>query len=120
MTKVGLEDAFQQVLRAALEAQWPGIERGTSYGTPALKVRGKLMARLKDAETLVVRCPLEDKEFLVGAEPEVFFETDHYRGWPLILVRLSRVDPARLRQRLEVAWRMQASKRLIASFDQGR
>ena len=69
------------------------IAPGTSYGTPALKVRKKLLCRVKDAETVVVMCPLEEKELLIKAAPEFYFETDHYRGWPAILVRGTQCRP---------------------------
>ena len=40
----------------------PGAEVATSYGTPALKVKGKLFARLKeDGETLVLRTTWKDR-----------------------------------------------------------
>ena len=75
------------------------------------------MARLRDAETLVVRCPLDEKSMLMEAEPAVFYETDHYRGYDAILVRLDAADDTTLRGRLERAWRMQAPARLIAQYD---
>jgi hypothetical protein len=115
MTGQDLQSAFARVKAAA--SALPGIEDSTSYGTPALKVRGKLVARMKDADTLVVRCPIDDKEFLLAAGPRIYFETDHYKGWPAVLVRLNRIGEAELRLRLERAWRLQAPKRLIASFD---
>jgi hypothetical protein len=115
-----LEAAFAPLRAAAFEIGLPGLEEGASYGTPALKVRGKLIARLKDAETLVLRCPLDEKEHLMELEPETFFETDHYKGWPAVLIRLSRVEPAKLRQLLERAWRTQAPKRLVSAYDSGR
>jgi hypothetical protein len=35
---------------------WPEVEDGTSYGTPALKVRKKMLVRLKeDGDSLVMR-----------------------------------------------------------------
>jgi hypothetical protein len=108
-------DPFARVRAAA--AHLPEVEEGTSYGTPALKVRGKLVARLKDAGTLVVRCTLDDKEMLMEAAPEVYFETDHYKGWPAVLVRLKTIKPAELRHRLEQAWRLMAPRRLVAQFD---
>ncbi len=108
--------AFEPV-RAALRAgQWPGTEESTSYGTPSLKVKGKFLCRLKDAETLVIRMELDEKEHRMAAEPDLFFETDHYKGWPAVLVRLDRLDPDRLRHLLENAWRMQAPKKLLAGF----
>jgi hypothetical protein len=44
----------------------PGVEEGTSYGTPALKAGRKLMARLReDGETLVVRIDLVARDLLL-------------------------------------------------------
>jgi hypothetical protein len=115
---VELASAFDRV-RAAVPAGLPGVEESTSYGTPALKVGGKLLLRIKDADTLVLRCPLDEKEMLIDLDPDVFFETDHYRGWPAVLIRLSRIEPAALSRHIERAWRMQAPKRLQHEYDSG-
>ena len=63
MSDIGLEPAFARATAAAAAAGLPGIETGTSYGTPALKVRGKLILRVKDADTLVLMCALERDRF---------------------------------------------------------
>ena len=110
-----LEQAFSPVLAAP--AGLPEVEQSTSYGTPALKVRGKLIARLKDADTLVLRCPMEEKEVLLDAEPAIFFETPHYHGWSAILIRLAAIDPDHLRHHVARAWRMQAPCKLAAAFE---
>lgn len=112
--------AFAPVRRALAEAGWPETEESTSYGTPALKVRGKGFCRLKDAATLVLMVPLEEKEMLMELEPDIFFETDHYRGWPAVLARLPQMDDAMLLHRLDRAWREKAPKRLVAAYDKGR
>jgi hypothetical protein len=106
-------DAVFARVRAAASGL-PEVEESTWYGTPSLKVRGKGFARLKDADTLVVLCALDEKEMLMEADPEVFFETDHYKGWPAMLVRLERISTSQLRHRLEQAWRLKAPKRLVA------
>jgi hypothetical protein len=111
-------DPFARVRVAA--AHLPEVEEGTSHGTPSLKVRGKSFVRLKDADTLVVLCAVEEKEMLMEAAPETYFETDHYKGWPAVLVRLKRVGAAELRRRLERAWCLKAPKRLIAKFGPGK
>jgi len=111
-----LDRAFARVRRAAKAAKLPEIEPGTSYGTPALKLRGKFLMRVKDADTLVFMCPLEEKEMLMAAEPRIYFETDHYKGWPAILVRPSAADDAELHHCLTRAWRLQAPKKLQASL----
>jgi hypothetical protein len=98
----------------------PGTEEATSYGTAALKVRGKLFARLKeDGVTLVLRSSFEDRDFLLQAHPDVFSLTDHYRDYPYVLVRLSRVRRAQLRELLEIGWRAVAPKRLVMEFEEG-
>jgi hypothetical protein len=100
MARKETDDHFTRVRDAA--AGLPGVEQGTSYGTPALKVRGKMFVRMKeDGETLVV-------------------ETDNYKGWPAVLMRLKRISTRKLQHRLEQAWRLKAPKTLIAEFEKGR
>ncbi|HTZ05098.1 MAG TPA: MmcQ/YjbR family DNA-binding protein [Gaiellaceae bacterium] len=101
-----------------LAADLPEIENGTSYGTPALKVRGKFMARLRDEGTvLVVRCDLDEKPFLLEANPETLFTTPHYDGYGAVLVRLDKVPPEELRELLIDAWMLAAPNRLVAQFN---
>jgi hypothetical protein len=83
-------------------------------------VRGKFLARLRDKdETLVVKCGFDERDFRMQADPETFFTTDHYRGYPTVLVRLARVRVEDLRALLEHAWRRSAPKRLVAQYDRG-
>lgn len=107
---------FDTVRRFALAL--PGVEEGISYRTPGFRVRGKLLARLReDGESLVVRVEYDEREALMAADPVTFYITDHYRGYPWMLVRLSAVHPADLRRLLEAAWRKSAPKRLVGDFD---
>src|SRR5947199_10861227 len=77
----------------------PGVEESTSYRTPAMKVRGKLIARLKeDGETIVVPMTPADRAMRIDADPAVFFVTDHYVPYPYGLVRLAAVTRADLRE----------------------
>ncbi|HEV7319556.1 MAG TPA: MmcQ/YjbR family DNA-binding protein [Ensifer sp.] len=111
-----LDRNFARIVKLAENSGLPEVSIGTSYGTPALLVRDKSFVRMKDDETLVVMCALEEKEMLLQLEPEFYFETDHYRGWPAMLVRLSAIDDASLTGRLVAAWREKAPKKLAASF----
>ena len=86
----------------------PGVEEGTAYGSPALKVRGKLLAcvpvhRSAEAGSLAVRVDFEDRAELLAAEPEVYYVTEHYVGYSAVLVRLSRVNADVLRDLLGMA-----------------
>ena len=106
---------FQAV--AAVACKLPGVEISKSYGTPALKVRGKLLARLlEDGKVMVLRTELLDRQILMQADPETFF-TEHYRNYPLVLVRLAKVPRSALADLLERAWRLVAPKTLLAEFD---
>lgn len=111
--------SFDTVRRLALAL--PGVEEGTSYGTAALKVRGTLLARLReDGETLVLRTTFVVRDHLMHTDPETFFITDHYRDWPLVLVRLPDARPEQVRELLEDAWRRAATKRAVAAYDAAR
>ena|SRR5215831_16982764 len=103
---------FETVRELALAL--PGVEEGTSYGTPAIPVRGRFLARLsEDGETLVVKCDYPERDLRVEINPDAVIITDHYRDHPLLLVRLAAVEEDDLRDLLEIAWRSLAPKRLL-------
>ncbi|HSS50337.1 MAG TPA: MmcQ/YjbR family DNA-binding protein [Thermoanaerobaculia bacterium] len=110
---------FDDVRQIALAL--PGVEEGISYGTPSFKVKGKFLSRLKeDGETLVVKIDFDERDILMAANPETFYITDHYLGYPAVLVRLATVDPDDLRELFEGGWRLVAPKRLVAAREKGR
>ena len=87
------------------------MEESTSYGTPAFKTDGKLLARLReDGDSLVVGTTFEEREEMMAADPETYYITDHYLKYPWILVRLSRVSPDALRDLLTRALRLASTK----------
>ncbi len=96
----------------------PETQEGTSYGTPALKVRGTLLARLREeGDVLVVKVDMDYRELLLETNPATYFITPHYVRYPAVLVRLALVDEEELRALLTDAWRIVAPKRLVAAFD---
>jgi hypothetical protein len=96
---------------AALALTLPGTERSTSYGRPAVKVRGKMVAVTgKSDDHFVLAATLDEVDMLIETEPEVFFQTPHYVGWPAVLVRYASADPERLAVLIERAWARHASK----------
>src|ERR1700676_127311 len=75
-----------------LALAYPGTEAGTSYGTPAIKVRGKLFVRLhQDGDSVVVPIDMSERAMRMQADPKAFHITDHYLAYPWMLVRLSAV-----------------------------
>jgi hypothetical protein len=97
----------------------PEVELGTSYGRPALRVRGKGICSLRtDPDALVMRViDLGEREALLQGQPDVFYSTPHYDGYPYVLIRLDVVDPIELSELIEDAWRLRAPKRLVKAFD---
>ena len=106
--------AFEVVKSVGL--MLPKVEAATRYdGSPMLRLGGCFMAGLAthpsaEADTLVVRTALEDREWLVADAPETYYVTDHYRPYPVVLVRLSSVDRDALRELLSISWRLTAPK----------
>jgi len=107
---------FDAVRRIALTL--PGVEEGTSYGTPAFRVKGKLFLRLHDdGETLVARVDPDERAMLLAASPTSLYLTDHYVNYPWVLVRLPVVTLDDLRERIHDAWRQCAPAKLVADYD---
>ena len=95
---------------------FPGVEEGPSYGTLAFRVRKKLICRMKeDGETLAIRMEFGEREILVEGEPETFYFTEHYRSYPMVLVRMPKLHPDELERIFGNAWRRFAGKRLLES-----
>src|SRR5216684_7633403 len=94
----------------------PDVEATTKYdGSPVLKRGGSFMAGLAshpsaEADTLVVRSGYEERDWLIEDAPETYYLTDYYRRYPLVLVRLSRIDRDALRDVLSVSWRLTPAK----------
>jgi len=83
----------------------PNVVESTSYGTPALKVKGKLFVRLhQDGDKVVLPMPFERREEMMSADPATYFITDHYREYPYILVSLAHVKPDALPDLLNIAY----------------
>ena len=104
---------FDTVRNIALEL--PDVEESTAYGSPAIKVRGKLLTCIptnKSAEpdSLAVRIGIDQRAELVATAPDVYYFTDHYANYPMVLVRLSRIHPDALRDLLGAAWRFVTAK----------
>jgi hypothetical protein len=95
------------------------------HGSPALKVRGKLLACLavhKSAEpdSLAVRIDFGRRTELLATAPDVYYLTDHYVNYPVVLVRLSRIHLDALRDLLGMAWQFVITKKPAAKRPGGK
>jgi hypothetical protein len=75
--------------------------------------------RSAEPGTLVVRIGIEEREWLLEDAPDTYYVTDYYRPYPLVLVRLSRVDRDALHDLLSTSWRLatEKSRRRVRSRD---
>lgn len=109
-------DTVRAVARELLE-----VEDCAAYGSPALKVRGKLMACIainKSAEpgSLAVRIDKERRAELLEGAPDVYYVTDHYVNYPMVLVRMARIDAGALKDLLGMARRFVTTQESKASL----
>jgi hypothetical protein len=107
---------FDIVRDMALELK--DVETGTAYGAPALKVRGNVLASVpvdKSAEPncLVVRIDFDMRSSLIRTKPDVYYFTEHYAGYPTVLVRLSTISRKELRELLSLSWSFVSAKKPV-------
>ena len=106
-------DTVRELALAFPEVEESGEDR------VAFRVRGKLFAwaaRERDGGGLGIRVDREEKQLILDSNPDVYFTSPHYNGWPGVQIRLEAIDREELRMRLEDAWLIQAPKRLAATY----
>ena len=94
--------------------------RGKHFAWSYLERAEEKKPRRPRLDVIAVRCPAEEKESILESDPEKFFTTDHYRGFPAVLVRLAAIDEGELRALLTAAWRCQAPRALVKSLLQDK
>ena len=83
----------------------PDTELSTSYGKPAVKVasngRAFLYTGHEDKTSFGIAIDLDTVEMLKETDPDTFWQTPHYEGWPAVLIRYDSADPERVRATIE-------------------
>lgn len=101
----------------------PGAEASTTYGQPAFKVAGKLFAWLSPDRAaqgaLAVRVDPDEKDLLLSSD-SAYFQTPHYDGHPILLIRLEQVEFTQLEERIDDSWLLRAPTRLANAYLAGR
>lgn len=96
----------------------PEVEQGKTYGAPALRVRGSLVARLlEDRKSIVVNVGVEERDVLCATRPETFEVPPQQEGYSMMVVRLPTVDTEELGRLLVGSWRRSAPPTLVARYD---
>jgi hypothetical protein len=88
----------------------PGVEEGKSWGAPAFKLHGQMMAcapthKSAEPDSLAVRLDFSQRDELLAADPDTYYLKEHYVDYPCLLVRLKRIHSDALRDLLGMAWR---------------
>ncbi len=106
----------EDVRRIALSL--PDTAEKIAWSMPTFRVAGKMFATLPEDETsMAVRCPKEERDELVLAEPGKFWVADHEAQFAWIRVRLAALeDEAELHDILADSWRQAAPARLLDHF----
>jgi hypothetical protein len=76
----------------------PDTELSTSYGRPAVKVNGRafLYTGHEDETSFGIAIDLDTVEMLKESDPETFWQSKHYEGWPAVLIRFASPDQERV------------------------
>jgi hypothetical protein len=92
----------------------PGVVESTIHGFPALKSGGKLLAcvpvhKSAEPDSAMVSIDFERRQSLIDVSPDIYYITDHYVGYPAVLVRLPRISRRELQALLDHAWSFAAA-----------
>lgn len=92
--------------------------RGKSFAWTYMERVHPKRARVPRPDVLAVRVDGQvEKQALLESDPATYFTTDHYNGYPAVLVRLPEVDADELSELLTDGWRVQAPRSLVKEFD---
>jgi hypothetical protein len=105
---------FAVVREMALEMSC--VESGTAYGAPAVKVNGNLLAcvpvnKSAEPDSAAFRIDVDLRSSLIQAKPDIYYVTDHYVGYPMVLVRLSKISRREVRELLGLSWNFVSAKK---------
>lgn len=89
----------------------PDTVDSTMHGDRCVRLRGQWIVNTgREPDALALALDLDTIDFLKATEPDAYFQTPHYQGWPAVLVRHAVADEARLREQIEKAWMRRASR----------
>ena len=98
-------DAWDKVVTFALTL--PGTVAATSWGGPAVAIAANGRAFIypgRERDTsFALAIDRDTIELLKDTEPETYWQSPHYEGWPAVLVRFDSPDPERVRQIIDRA-----------------
>ncbi len=97
----------------------PDVAMAPWWGTPCPKINGKgLMSYAKQPGSFGLMVAQDEKVLLLETDPETFWQTDHYRNYPMLLVRYGTPACERIELYIQRAWwdRAKKAQRLAAGL----
>ena len=85
----------------------PQVKRKGTESRPAWYVKDRLVVRLHDPNTLVIRIPLSKRESLLESYPESFGVPPRMEAHPKVEAYLDRAQPRAVCTAIDLAWQMQ-------------
>ncbi len=85
----------------------PRVKRKGTESRPGWYVHDRLVVRLHDRNTLVIRVPLSKRESLLESYPESFGVPAHMEAHHKVEAYLDRAQPRAVRTAIHLAWEMQ-------------
>jgi hypothetical protein len=85
----------------------PQVKRKGSAAHPAWYVDDRLIARLLDPTTLLIRVPLSRRDTLIVTYPTSFGVPPRFEAHHKVEAYLDRAEPTAIRTAIELAWEMQ-------------
>jgi hypothetical protein len=83
------------------------VKRKGTEARPAWYVHDRLVVRLQDPRTLVIRVPLSRRESLLEAYPQSFGVPPRMEAHHKVEAYLDDADPRAVREAIDLAWEMQ-------------
>jgi hypothetical protein len=104
---------------AAIALSFPGAVAGTTHGRPSFYIGKRFFTWVRaEVNSLVAHLDsIDERDMLIESDPALFHITEHYRNYPIVLVRLEKADRELVRAFLTRRFRAIAPKKLLRAFD---
>ena len=109
MSEATTFDSWDSVMAFAMAL--PGAEESTSYGRPTVRIRSKpIVYPTREPESFAIAASLDEKQMLIETDPDTFWDSAHFSGWPAVLVRYGSAERERIETVIRRAWWDRLSK----------
>ncbi len=100
----------------------PETAEGSYHGMPSLKTRGKdLTHHYPEHNAITIKLgSIDERDALLDLDPTLYHITDHFKGWPYLMMRLDQADRDVTLAHLINMWRGRVTKKMAREFDEAQ